>query len=261
MSELVGALTSYPTAVFSGLLGLVAAYWVLVILGAVDLDGDGGHEGVLDALSAKGEVAGTALDATAAKGEATAAALGDHADGAVGIDEAGAAAGAFNLRRTPITVTVSFLALFGFIASYLTMRHLAPLAPASLPGWLVGTLVLLGSAAVAIPLTSLATKPLEGLFRTKEGRKRDELVGSLCRVRSGRADDRVGQAILRDDGAELVIDIRVDFTGGPAVPMARGEWAMILAYDEERQAYLVSPYGELVDETEPGAEGRARMVE
>jgi hypothetical protein len=112
-----------------------------------------------------------------------------------------------------------------------------------------------------VPLTSLATKPLEGLFRTKEGRKREELIGALCRVRSGRADASFGQAVLRDEGAELVIDIRVDFTGVPETPMARGEWAMILGYDEERQAYIVSPYGELVDEIEPGAEGRARMVE
>jgi hypothetical protein len=141
------------------------------------------------------------------------------------------------------------------------MRYLGPALEGVVPAWLTGTGVLMLSAGLSVPLTSLATKPLEGLFRTKEGRKREELIGALCRVRSGRADASFGQAVLRDEGAELVIDIRVDFTGVPETPMARGEWAMILGYDEERQAYIVSPYGELVDEIEPGAEGRARMVE
>lgn len=257
MSELIAGLTAYPTVVFTVALGFVAAYWLLVIVGAVDLDGDGGHDGLLDALAAKGKVVGEALDGAAAKGEVVAGALENGASVEhPGLDDAGAAVAALNLRRAPITVTATFLTLFSWIVSFIAMRFLGPIASVALPSWLFGTMVLVGSVAAAIPLTSLATRPLEGLFRTTEGRKRDELVGSLCQVRTGRVDGGFGQAVLQDEGAELVLDVRVDARYGATPAMKRGDWAMIIGYDEERAAYLVEPYGEFEDGLESDDEER-----
>lgn len=270
MNEHLAPLTTYPTVVFSAALALAVAYWLLVILGAVDLDDGGGHEGVLDALAAKGDAAAHAagamhdgaLDALAAKADAAAHATGDL--DVPGLDEA-AAAGAFSLRRAPVSVTASFVALFGFIVSYLAMHFAGPLATRLMPEAWFGTAVLVASLGVALPLTSFATRPFERLFRTNEGRKRDELVGSLCQVRSGRVDGGFGQAVLQDEGAELLLDVRVEVggerIGEPPPPMKRGDWAIIIGYDEERSAYLVEPYGELVDEVLPGGASRTREVD
>jgi hypothetical protein len=105
------------------------------------------------------------------------------------LDDAGMAAGAFSLRRAPLTVTLSFLALFGWIASFCAMHYLGQFGRAVLPEWLFGGVVFAGSIAVAVPLASLATRPLEGIFKTNEGRRRGDLVGSVCRIRTGRVDD------------------------------------------------------------------------
>gem|GEM_PF-259360 len=295
MTELVPALLAYPTGVFTVVIGLVAAYWLLVIVGAADLDHGGGHDGALDALAAKGEAAGSAVDALAAKGEAVGGAIdaaasnGDAAgglfDGDAGIDDVGVLASAVNLRRAPITITATFLAIFGWIASFCAMRYLAPLAEQLAPAWLVGTLVFAGSLGVAVPLTSLATRPFESIFKTTEGRRRRELVGSVCRIRTGgvavpltslatrpfesifkttegrRRRELVGsvcrirtggvgagfgQATLNDEGAELVIPVRIELCDGEPVTLARGDAAMIIDYDEERSAYVVEPYEALV---------------
>lgn len=276
MGELTSALLAFPTVIYSGALVLIVAYWLLVIAGAVDLDGGGDHGGLLDAALAKGEVAGGVLDAAAAKGEAAASALDGHAAAGhataghaadtPGIDEAGSAAAFFNLRRVPLTVTLSFFALFGWIATFCGMRLLGPLALTVMPSGLFGALLFLGSLVAAVPMTSLATRPLEGLFKTSEGRKRHELVGAVCEIRSGRVDEGFGQATLQDDGAELVIDVRIDTTrlrvavaDGSAAGAAtsgrlkRGDSAIVIDYDEARGAYLVEPYDELL-----GHEGTGR---
>jgi len=256
VTELVPALLAYPTGVFTVVIGLVAAYWLLVIVGAADLDHGGGHDGALDALAAKGEAAGSAVDALAAKGEAVGGAIdaaasnGDAAgglfDGDAGIDDVGVLASAVNLRRAPITITATFLAIFGWIASFCAMRYLAPLAEQLAPAWLVGTLVFAGSLGVAVPLTSLATRPFESIFKTTEGRRRRELVGSVCRIRTGGVGAGFGQATLNDEGAELVIPVRIELCDGEPVTLARGDAAMIIDYDEERSAYVVEPYEALV---------------
>jgi hypothetical protein len=256
VSELLPALLAYPTGVFTVVMGLVAAYWLLVIVGAADLDHGGGHDGALDALAAKGEAAGGAVDALAAKGEAlggvvdAAAAKGEAAaglfDGDAGIDEVGLLPSAFNLRRAPITITATFLALFAWIACFCAMRYLAPLAESLAPSWLVGTLVFAGALGVSVPLTSVATRPFEKVFKTNEGRRRHELVGTVCRIRTGNVDEGFGQAVLNDEGAELVIPVRIELRDGTDVKLARGDAAMIIDYDEERAAYVVEPYEALV---------------
>lgn len=67
MGDVLSGLVAFPTVVYTVLLVPLLAYWLLVILGAVDLDAGGGHDGLIDAALAKSEVAGGLLDAAAAK--------------------------------------------------------------------------------------------------------------------------------------------------------------------------------------------------
>lgn len=264
MGELASALLAFPTVIYSAVLALLLAYWLLVIAGAVDLD-DGGHEAILDAAVAKGDAASGMLDAAAGKGEALGHALHgkaalEHAPGEPsGFDDAGMAAGAFSLRRAPLTVTLSFLALFGWIVSFCAMHYLGQFGRAVLPEWLFGGVVFAGSLALAVPLASLATRPLEGIFKTNEGRRRGDLVGSVCRIRTGRVDDGFGQATLEDDGAELVIHVRIQTAdGGTPTVFARGDSALIIDYDEERGAYVVEPYEDVLGTRERGGRASTR---
>lgn len=235
MSELLGALLSYPTAIFTALLGLAVLYWLSVIVGALDIDMFDG-EGALDAATAKGE----ALDGLAAKGEALEGALGD---GDIDVEGGGASGllSAFNLRRAPITVVFSLIVFFGWVLSYTAMQYVAPALP--LPSWLVGTLVLVGATVIAMPMTSLATRPLEPIFKRKGGKSRVDYVGTVCRIQTGRVDDGFGQARIVDGGSELTIQVRGD--GGT---LGRGDRALIVEYDAEREAYIVEAYDELLKE-------------
>lgn len=264
MPDLMGALLAFPTVIFTALMALVLLYWLFVIFGALDVDAFSAKGGVLDAAVAKGgafdamAAKGGALDAMAAKGGAldAIAAKGEVADGlldaatakgglidgsadamADGAEGASGLLHALNLRRAPVTVTFSLIVFFGWIASYLGMAYLAPLLAPVLPAWLLGTLALAGAVAVALPVTSLATRPLEPVFKQRPGKTRRDFVGSVCRIQTGRVDDRLGQATLEDGGAGLIIQVR-----GTAGTLARGQQALIIDYDREREAYIVEAY-------------------
>jgi hypothetical protein len=280
MSELLAVLLSYPTVVFTAFLGLALVYWLFVILGAVDVDMFGAKEGALEALAAKGDAAAGMLDAAAAKGEAAAGLL-DGAAGKAGVlDAAAAKAGAaealdgggdvdvdptalkgaggllhaLNLRRAPITVTFSLIVFFAWIASFLLTKYAGPVLGAVMPGWLAGTVFLFGALALAVPLTSMTTRPLERVFRTTEGRKSAELVGTVCRIRTGTVDETFGQASVQDGGAELLLDVRIDARSG--AELKRGDRAIIIDYDQERDRYVVEPYDAMLEEEKASTAAR-----
>lgn len=265
MSGLLGVLLGYPTVVFTGLLGLMVLYWLFVILGALDIDlfhadADGALEGLDGA--AKGAFEGAAKGVLEAAGKAGGEAVVDAFDGGLdaGLDGADgaldgvdaieakghAAAGllhALNLRRAPVTVTFSFIVLFAWILSYFGVTYLGSTVGAVLPTWLFSTLVLLGSTVAALPLASLATKPMESVFSSHTGRKRIEFIGSEVRIRTGSVDAAFGQAELDDGGAGVIIDVRNDDGN-----LKRGDRALIIDFDREKEAYIVEAYDAMLED-------------
>lgn len=221
---------AYPTIVWTTLLAVAVLYWLFVIVGAVHLDagaehglGDGGHAG------ADGGHAGA--DAGHAGGDG---ADGGHADGDADVDVEGGPldiVGALRLRSVPLMVSVSFGALFAWLASWGAVEWLG------LRGAAWGSLALLLSMVVALPLTSLAIRPLAPLFKPNVAGRRGDLVGKLCVVRTGTVDHRFGEALLEDGGAGLVLRVRVEH----GEELHRGEEAVIVAWDEERDAFVVAP--------------------
>src|SRR5690606_2943422 len=88
--------------------------------------------------------------------------------------------------------------------------------------------------AVALPLTSLVTRPLAPLFRTTPGRGHADLVGKIVVVKTQKVDARFGQGTL-DDG--LLLSVRCE----DAEALKRGDRALILGWDEEKEAFEVEP--------------------
>ncbi|HLV67900.1 MAG TPA: glycine zipper family protein [Polyangiaceae bacterium] len=204
MDEFLAITLAPPTVAFTALLALMLVYWVFVMVGALDLD------------------------------------LFDPGGTAEGVDGAGEAAegglagvlSALRLRHAPVTVVLSFVALFGWLGSYFGMRHLAPLLP--VPGVLSGLLVALAAAIVALPLTSLVTRPLAPLFRTAHARGNADLIGKVVTVKTGRVDARFGQGTLEDG---LLLHVRCEDPDA----LARGDRALIVAWDEEKEVFEVEP--------------------
>jgi hypothetical protein len=219
MHQLLHIALSFPAVLFTILLGIALVYWLFVILGALDIDIFGGAEVDLDGA----------------------------AEGAGGEGELGAEAGilsALGLRRVPLTVSFSLLALFAWVICVLLAYYLGGMGEA-LPGWLLGILILVGSFVLAVPLTALACRPLAPLFEIPEAKSRADYVGSVCTVTTGRVDARFGQARIEDNGTVLLVQVRCDRDNA----FARNDQALIIEYDEARQAFVIETMDSVLGQT------------
>lgn len=206
MEEFLQALTSGGVAPFTVLLVAAVLYWLLVILGALDLDllhlgGEAGHDAGHDGHGGDG-----------------------HHGLFTGLFEF------LSIGKVPITVVLSLLVFTGWG----TAMALALLLPLWWP------LVLAGGLAAALPVTGFATRPLRAVFSAlNRGVETGvSLVGCEARITSAACDHRFGTAVVQQGGDELILDvvaIREDLR------FAKDEVVVIADHDAERRCYLVGP--------------------
>lgn len=226
---LVDASLQFPTVVFTLGLCVALVYWLFVLLGALDIDLLGGadHGDVDLAGAAKG-----VGDAITGGGKGGAEALkGVELDGDGIWDGLG-------LGSVPLTITVSFILLVGWIGSLLVMHYVVPAVPSS--GWIPPVLLPLMLVA-AVLITSVLVRPLAPIFALREGKSNRDYIGHTCTISTGSVDDGFGQATVEDGGTVLVIPVRCDRPG----KLARNDKALIIDFDLERQAYVVEPSAEM----------------
>lgn len=227
----------FPVAVWTVLVAISLVYWLFVMSGLVHLGegADGGAEGL-----------GHGGDLHA--GHAEIGDAGDAADGGVQADgghELGASedapagiAGFFRLKDVPITVSFSLISFFSWILTLVALwaSHQAHYDPGLLVKALLAFVV---APLVAFPLTKAATRPLAPLLTPRRAKSSRDLLGQTCTIRTGEADERFGEALVKDTGAEIVLRVRVE-----GVAMKRGEEGVIVGFDEEREEYIVAPIEE-----------------
>jgi hypothetical protein len=243
MAEVFVLALSFPSVVFTVLLGVVLVYWTFVMVGVIHI-GEG-SEGALDGHidgATKGMLEG-AVDHVGGGHVDVGDLGGGHGDGDFGDGDDGDANGALaaimsalHLRSVPATVVFSLIVTFAWLVSVVSMQLVTRLAPA-LSGVLLSAAVLLGSFLLALPLTSVAARPLAKVFAPKHAPAKSDFVGRTCVIRTGSVTEKLGEATLHDGGAGLVLRVRVE--GGKQ--LSRGEQALIVDYDAERETYLVEP--------------------
>jgi hypothetical protein len=252
LQQFLEVLLGYPTLPYTVMLGLALLYWLTVIVGAADLDLFSSHvDGMLDGhpqLEADvGVDAHAELDAHAdldAPVEGDAGLDGHHdaevdghdhdADHGVGghVSALGLLLQALHVGTVPITITASFLLLYGWMLSVGFVRWLGWSGP------LLGTVALCLSFVGAVPLTSVTVRPFGTLFATKQGLRAKELVGQTCTVSTMRVDGKVGQAEWLSEGTSLLLQVRCDRLDNQ---LKKGSQALLVHYDEGRNAYIVEP--------------------
>jgi len=258
MAAFLAIVLGLPTVIFTVLMGFVALYWLLVMVGALDLDlfdldldldldvdVDPGLDGALEGASG----AADALDAVDAVDVADVADVADAADAVDLADAADAAdaaegAGAFaqflaflGFGRVPVMVLFSLFVLAGFILSFLGSWAFGPFTGSALV-LAVGSGSVLGVAFVGGLLTAAAiSRPLSPLFRTGRSRERRSLIGELVELDTGRVDGGFGQGIVLVTDADLLVQIRCDHDNG----LSRGDRALIVSFDAARDAFIVEP--------------------
>lgn len=217
---------AFPTAIWSVLLIFVLLYWLLVILGALDLDvldgvlggADGAADGALDG----------ALD-----GGAEGFDTGDGAHEGV----LASLLATLGLGGVPLTVALSVLIFLGWVLTYLGMELWRRAGLAILGGVAAGIVVAGVALALALVSTSLALRPLRGTFRTQEATSRHELIGRICKLTTLRADTGFGQAEIDDGGSPVLMQVRCLRPN----QLTRGAQAIVYDYDREREVFLIAP--------------------
>jgi hypothetical protein len=251
MAEVFVLALSFPSVVFTVLLGVVLIYWTFVMVGVIHI-GEG-SEGALDGHidgATKGMLEG-AVDHLGG-GHADVGDIGGGDGGDFDLDADDAAEGshgalaalmsALHLRSVPATVVFSLIITFAWLVSVVSMQLISRAAPALLG---IGTSlgVLLAAFVLALPLTSVAARPLAKVFAPKHAPVKSDFIGRTCVVRTGTVTSKFGEATLNDGGAGLVLRVRIE----EGKQLGRGEQALIVDYDAERETYLVEPMRDLME--------------
>lgn len=207
MDEFLHALGSWGVAPFSVLLVAAILYWLLVILGALDIDllhlhigahGDGTGDGHVDSDPHPGPLSGF-LEF-------------------------------LSIGKVPLTVILSLLVFVGWSAS---MCLALPLA---LP-W---PLVFAGGLAVAIPVTGFVCRPLRAVFTALDHGVDAgiSLLGREARITSAVCDASFGTATCDVGEAEVLLRV---LASRPELVFHRDDVVVIADHDADRDVYLVGP--------------------
>lgn len=189
---------------FTVLLGVCVLYWLLSIVGFVDLD----------------------LDADADAGTNN----GSLTDGVLG-----SLLRFMNASEVPLMVvlTMMFLALWAFgIFGHATFNQ-------DNTTWIAGV-ILAGSFVLSVLMVKLLTLPLRPLFKVmRKGENDGEPVyGREATVVSLSLDERGGQVeVARENGAPALLNCRL-VSGGP---LSRGEKVVLFDQEESTGTYLARP--------------------
>ena len=226
MQEFLNSILSFPTSMFTGVLGLVVLYWITVVMGVLDLDVldfdldvDAGADGAFDGAD------GGDLDADA-----------EHPGGISGLIHA------LGLAGVPLTISGSLLALVAWVVSNLLMRGVAVVLPNAGGSLVVGLLVAAVAFFTGAAVASRAVKPLRPVFATQHAALRSHFVGKVCTVTTLKVTERFGQAEIEDGGAGQLVQVRcLD-----ANDLSRGDKALIFDYDEKDEVYHVAPAGKVL---------------
>ncbi|MEU6194299.1 hypothetical protein [Streptomyces sp. NPDC047061] len=217
MGDFLGAVTAFPTVVFTFALVVVAVYWLLVLLGGAHLHGArGGHHG---------------------HGHGHGHGGGRHGHGPGGGRHGhGRLQKVLGLGGVPITVAVSLVVAFAWFSALsgrvaLGSGHGGVLLPVALAGGWAGARLL------AWPLGRLMPAPAPPPSRR-------DFVGLGCVIRTGRVGPDFGQAEVRAaDGSSAVVQVRqsLDDAAGPGGALRTGASALIYDYDDAGEYFWVMP--------------------
>jgi hypothetical protein len=200
MDQFLQIVLGFPTVVFSVMLLVALGYWLIAMLGLVELD-------VLDVASADGvEIEPGQLPGLLMK---------------LGFD------------GLPVTLIFTGIAFFAWLLSYLGTLLLATYDPGALR-WALAIALALLALLLAIPFAGLTLRPLRGLFARHEAPAADDLLARSAIVRSAVVSETQGTATLEDGGAGLILQVRA----APG-EFRRGDSVVLIEYLPASNAYRV----------------------
>jgi hypothetical protein len=201
VAEFLSVVSSYPTVVFTVLLGVIFLYWMLAILGAVDID---------------------ALDVDI---DTDASSVG----GITGLMST------LGLKGPPVTVTLSILIGLSWLFSYFCNAYVLVLFPSDLLRYFIGAVLSIFCLAVSIPITAQIIKPLKGLFVVHGAKSKHHFIGATCKITSLEVTDLFGQGEIDDGQAGIIASVRAPTPNS----LKKGDKAIVISYQPDNNTYEV----------------------
>lgn len=208
MEQLFDVASQFPTVIYSVLLGIVVIYWIVGMLGLIDLDFSGDAEIDVD------------VDASASVGGLTGLFL------------------TFGLTGVPFTLVISIIILVCWLISFYLQFYILTWLPEGILYYVVGAVSDIVVFLISLPMTAFILRPLKGMFNSVETTTSNNLVGKNATIVTGTVSESFGQARLFNEGAEILVDVRCD----PQHNMSTGDKVLVIEYLQDNHAYIVAPY-------------------
>lgn len=210
MNDFLLTIVSFPTVIFTIVLGVAILYWICAAFGLLEVE-------ILD------------VDLPNLDGQLHAHAEHSFAETFAGILLR------LGLNGVPVTIIITFIAIVGwFISYYLSYFEWLMFGY----GWLrflIGIPVFIFSLYVAILITAQLIKPLRKFFAKTEQYVEKKILGQTAIVRSSKVDSAFGEANFDDGGAGLIVKVRA--IGDQQ--FIRGDRVVLLEYRAEEHVYNV----------------------
>lgn len=200
-------IASFPTLFFTLILALCTVYWLVAVLGIVDLD-------ILDLDVPEGD---------------------SEIDTNTGANALAGFLLKLGLNGVPLTIIISFIALFGWFICYFAVYFIFPIIPNGFLEYIVGLPILAGSLTIAVLMTAQIIKPLRPFFSSLNINTVKNVLGQTAIVRSLRLDSGFGEVFLEDGGAGLIFKAR---TMNDEV-YKKGDRVVLLEFLKEKHVYRV----------------------
>lgn len=95
-------------------------------------------------------------------------------------------------------------------------------------------MILIRNGFFALIFAKALTQPLRGRFEPIEPNRPRDLVGTTCAITTSEVTETFGQAQHEAQGAPLLLNVRTT-----AEPLAKGDLAVIVAFDPHQRVYFV----------------------
>lgn len=171
---------SFPTIIFTVLLGVSVVYWAGAVLGIVDID----------FLNVDADF-DLNIDSPHSVPDTLAALL--MRGGLIGV---------------PVVITLTIIFMLGWFICYYLVHFLMGGISNGWLRFLVGIPIFAVSLIGAAWLTSFLIKPMKSFFDKATTQKHKHILGQRAVVRTSRVDANFGEAVLDDGGAGLILKIR-----------------------------------------------------
>ena len=219
MTEIFHLALSHVNIVPSIFFCLTIAYWISLILGALDLgfldfDFDAEYESDVNMdvdFDANAEIQGNEI------GNGTRLLW------------------FFNVGKVPFMVLFTFWATPSWFICILGNYYLN-----GIESWIIGSLILAGSFFISLFIAKIFTQPLVKLFQKMEKMetKNEDLIGRYCYAKFDINNNKIGQVVISHDGSEYVVNAKTM----NSKTVSRNGQALVIDYDKEENVYFIEPH-------------------